>query len=286
MNRLVGIVVTGIWLVAMAGLVRRDILPYWTAQETPRGLPGSGDYQIGIWNGGGKRVGTTWVTARGGSEPTVQSTTEFEIDALSAILPGIKTFVLDSNLTYGPDGSLEGFKFALHGAQVPIQVTGERYVRDFACTARVGQVTKTIPLDAGVSQALGESMRPFTHLKDLHVGQSWRIRLVDPLTLLRGESMEFQMEVAKVTARETIRHAGKELECFRIETPSATAWAADDGRVIRQEVTLPILGKWVLEDEVFDARARQLARARARRTEDGIFEGRDEPSMTAIISDD
>ncbi len=38
------------------------------------------------------------------------------------------------------------------------------------------------------------------------------------------------------------------------------AWADDRGRVLRQEIQMPI-GKWVLVDEPFDASARAKARA-------------------------
>lgn len=256
MNRAFGIVVTILWLLAMGVLVHRDVIPYWTAQDPPGGPEECGEYQIAIHSETHARVGTTWVkTSTLPTGTIVHSLTILNLDAISSVFPIKGELGLVTNLTYGPDRALLGFDFHLNGAGMPIQVNGYRYGSDFACTATFGDLTKTIPLDGRLSGYLGESLRPFTHLENLHVGQTWRIRLVDPFSLIQKQSLEFQTQLAKVTKRETIEHGGKMIECFCIETPSARAWADDDGRVLRQEVRIPLLGRWTLTDEPVDKAA-------------------------------
>ena len=66
----------------------------------------------------------------------------------------------------------------------------------------------------------------------------------------------------RVTAREAIEHHGEDVECFRIETEQTVAWADDDGHIIRQEVTIPLLGRWTMIDEPYDDRARRSGNPR------------------------
>jgi len=86
---------------------------------------------------------------------------------------------------------------------------------------------------------LAETLRPFTHLKNLHVGQRWRLRLLDPIPLLQSGNMDLQISLVTVTGREPIDHGGRRIECFRVETEGAVAWVDDTGRVLRQEFKSP-----------------------------------------------
>ena len=253
MNRSFGVVITLVWLVAMTALVRRDVLPYWTAQAAPNQLTQAGRYQCKIANGAGKRIGTTWVSTTPGPQlVTVQSTTELDFAAMGSYLPARGKLLLDTDLTYEPDGKLFRFAFFLHGAGMPISVLGERLGHDYACTAKIGETTTIIPLDWRLSEGLGEMLRPFTHLEGLSVGHRWRLRLLDPFAVIKGGAIEFKTQLVTVTAKETIEVRNKGVECYRIETDGTTAWADESGRVVRQEVLIPILGKWVLTDEEFD----------------------------------
>lgn len=279
MNRSLGVVITLIWLVAMAALVRRDVLPYWTAQEAPNQLTRDDRYQCCISNGGGKRIGTTWATTTTGPQlTTVHSTTDLDLSALSGFMSAQGRLLLDTDLTYEPDGKLFRFAFFLHGAGVPISVTGERLGHDYACTAKVGTTTTIIPLDWRLSEGLGEMLRPFTHLEGLEVGRRWRLRLLDPFAVIKGGNIEFKTQLVTVTAKEMIEHLGRGIECFRIETEGATAWADDTGRVVRQEVLIPILGKWVLKDEPFDQALWRAATAAVNRREPAT-ESKTEPAQ-------
>lgn len=253
MNRFFGITITVIWLIAMAALVRRDVLPYWTAQDAPNQWSRAGGYQCGISNEVGKRIGTTWVTHTPGPQlVTVQSVIMIDLAGLGSYLPAAGRLLVDTNLTYEHNGGLMEFEFKLHGAGMPIEVSGERLGHDFACTARIGEVTTILPLDWRLSEGLSELLRPFTHLENLYVGQRWRLRLLDPFAMMTGGKVAFRTQLVTVTGQETIRIGGREVECYRIETDGATAWADDQGRVLVQEVRIPLLGRWRIEDEPFD----------------------------------
>lgn len=261
MNRAFGIVITLVWLAAMTALVRRDVLPYWTAQEAPRTVSREGAFQAAVRNEAGRRVGTTWVTLLPGPQLlTVRSATVLNLSALGRIIPVRGRVLIETDLTYEHDGTLIQFDFHIHGSGVPISVTGERLGRDFACTAEIGGMKSVVPLDWRMSEGLGELMRPFTQLENLHVGRRWRLRLIDPFSVLTGGgAVEFKTQLVTVTARENIVLADRRVECFRIETEGAVAWADDAGRIVRQEVNIPLLGRWLLEDEPFDRAAMKRA---------------------------
>lgn len=251
-----------IWIAAMTALVYRDVLPFWTAQDSPAEVVSAGQYQVGISDDRGVRFGTTWVsTTITQSIGMVNSTTLLDLGAMSGLLHKVGPLLLESNLTYLADQTLDRFTFQLQGDALQAKVDGERYGRDYACTIEVGPISRTISLDGRLSGYLGESLRPFTHLKGLRVGQQWRIRLLDPFSLIHGETLEFKTQLASITGRETIRHRNAEVACFRIETEGTVAWADEDGRVVRQEVRMPVLGRFVLTEEPFDRAGRAAAAA-------------------------
>src|SRR5262249_52784190 len=163
----------------------QDVLPLWTAQDAPAETIPDSNTQIGIFDATHRRIGTSWVTTLS-AERTVQSTTFLRPGAMLETVLGLSELMLDSNLTYGPDAAIDQFRFSTHAGSMAIQISGERYGSDFACTAQFGPLPpQSLELDARVSHAIGESLRPFTHLKNLHIGQTWRIRLVDPFSLLK-----------------------------------------------------------------------------------------------------
>jgi len=270
MNRAVGVISAVLWVGLMAALVQRDVLPMWTAQEAPTQSMPKGRYQVAIQNIAGIRVGTSWIVATEmPSASTVSSITELDFRRIPALAPVARPLMLQSELSYDADDRLEDFTFNLHGTGMPIQVEGGRYGHDFACTATIGRMQRTIPLDGRMSNSLGESLRPFTHLPNLAVGQRWCVRLLDPLALLNRESLQFKMYLAEVTARQTIEHLGEQVPCFRVEMPGTVAWADETGRVLRQEVELPLLGTWVLEDEPFDKAVYEAVAAECREMKRG-----------------
>jgi hypothetical protein len=265
-NRILGIVLAIIWLVCMSALVQRDVLPFWTAQEPPSQAALSGRYQCRLANGAGKQIGMSWVTATNGPQlTTVESLTVLELGRMTGLFRGLNRLAVQTDMTYERSGALSMFKISLHGAPMPIEVVAERYVHDFSCIVRIGENRTSLLLDGRMYERLSESLRPFTHLPNLHVGQTWRIRLLDPLAMLKGDSFPFQEELVRVTGREQIRHQGGVHECFRIESTGTIAWTDNSGRVLRQELAMPLLGKIVLTDEPYDRPAHNAASASFRR---------------------
>lgn len=253
MNRTVGIVVTVVWLIAMTMVVRRDVVPFWAAQEPPAQSNEDAQFQYAIANDAGRRIGTSWFTITGGPQlTTVRSITALDLHGMTGMAAGLRKMVLDTDLIYETGGMLDHFQFVMHGAGLPVMVRGERYGEDFACTAQIGEMSTTFPLDGRLSTGLSETLRPFTRLENIHVGQTWRIKMLDPLATLRGGTAEFTTHLVRVTRRETIRHKGDSLSCFRIEMKDALAWADEAGHVLKQEVQVPFLGRWVITDETFE----------------------------------
>jgi len=280
MNRAFGILVTLAWLVCMAALIQRDVLPYWLAQEPPaRAIP-PGEYQVAIETEDGRRLGTTWVTTTPSpTQTTVHSLTHLEIGGAIRLLPAVGDVFVNTGLTYPEGEALRDFSFLMETALLSARVRGYRYHNDFSCEVNVGAIKKTLSFDGELSKYLGDSIRPFTHLEGLHVGQSWRLRSIDPLSLLQGGDVELSTKLVKVTRRERIDHRGETVDCFRIETEDTTAWADDSGRILRQELRIPLLGTWIMSDEPFDPKARRRAKETLRRLqEQKTADHRDKPA--------
>lgn len=262
MNRIFGVVLAATWLIAMTALIQRDVVPFWSVQEAPGHIAPNGTFQVAICNDAGHRIGTTWITSSAtGHITTVHSTTLLDLRPIAGLLRLQEPLRCETSLIYVADGVLDQFRLRLEGAGVPIRVVGERCGRDFACTTKIGSLTKSVPLDGRLSECLAESLRPFTHLAGLHVGQTWRIRLLDPFSLLVGRGPEIKLHLVSVTRRETISHNGSRVECFRVETDNSVAWADDSGRVLRQEVQLPLVGRCILTDEPYSRAALEAALA-------------------------
>jgi hypothetical protein len=262
MNRFIGAIITLVWLIAMAALVKRDVLPFWLAEDAPPRVLPEDRCQIAILNKAGGRIGTNWITTSVSPSATgIQSSTVLDINKATGLLPGIGVMLIETESTFGEQARLEQFHLRLVGIGVPAEISLDRYGEDYACTAKLGSMTRVFSLDGRLSEYLGDSLRPFVHLEGLRVGQRWRVRLLDPLSLVRGSSPEFRTQLATVTAKETIRDGVNEIDCFRVEMEGAVAWAAPDGRIIRQEADVPLLGRWIMVDEPYDKAARSKALA-------------------------
>ncbi len=256
MNRILGGVSAFVWLLAIGALIHRDVLPYWTAGDAPSQVIPDESYQVQISMDATGPIGTTWVTTTiTPGMRLVRSATKLDLGAIRTVLPLAGDLILQSNLNYDVDDTLDAFDFDFRGLGVEARVEGERYGRDYACIIHVGQRRWSIVLEARQSEYLGETLRPFTRLGSLAVGQRWRLHVLDPFAVLQNQKLEFKTRVAAVTARETIMHDGRQVPCFRIETEGTVAWADDEGRVLRQEVNVPLLGRFILIDEPFDREA-------------------------------
>jgi len=262
MARWFGIGVVVFWLAAMTGLIYRDVWPHWAAGSPPAQMPDTLDkesprrFQSGIFNSRG-RVGGSWVLfdSAGGN---ILVHTQTVLDGLPLLPP----ILVDSKLTYTADERLDSIDLRIIGTPVRLEFRGEDYGMDFSCELITGPGPKDrygFKLDSAAAATMNEALRPFTLLKDLHVGKTWRMRLLNPLPAIRGGRAELDAYLVRVTAKETIQHLGQAVACFRVESRDVRAWVAEDGRVLVQQVDLPIFGTLTIREEPYDEAARLAA---------------------------
>lgn len=268
MYRWLFIAVVLLWLTAMAALVRRDVWPAWTAQDVPRieaaRFAGAGrEEQFGIFDSEQNRIGTAWSDVRREMGGNTAMTGTVLIEGLP-LIPPVR---FESATEFDPAGELDSFCLDVYGVPMTIKVHGERRGIYFPCELQVGPMVRQANLEMSASHLIGESFRPFTVLPKLHVGQSWRMQILDPFSAIRNQKAEFKPVVAQVTGTEKILVEGKgQVECFVVEIreQGSKAWVADDGQVLRQEVAVPGLKKLALQAEPYSAKARSQARDRVR----------------------
>ena len=253
----IGIVV--LWVASMSVLFVRDILPAWLAGDPPPTLTAAQlDHQAGIFDAQGRRIGTNWVQYISTHDLLTVKSTTLLIEPIAGWGPlRIRTW-----FTFRDQRVLDEFETRIFGAPLPIIVRGENYDPDFPCELTVGDMRYRWRLDMETSRMLAETFKPFTHLRGLHVGQSWRMRVLDPLAAMTGRGGRIEAVLVRVVGKERIEHRGKATECFRVEAPNLVAFVDAEGEVLRQQVDVPVVGTIVILEEAFDLNALQAARKR------------------------
>jgi hypothetical protein len=268
MYRLMALGIVLLWLSAMTALFVRDVWPAWTAQDAPPMVRDEltrfgREQQLGIFNAEGKRVGTAWSNvALSGGNTAIQGTVYVEGISLVPVV------LVETSTEFDTEGELDTFNLDVFGVPATvIKVHGERHGIYFPCEIQMGPLYRQANLDMAASRLIGDSLRPFSFLPTLKVGQSWRMQIIDPLSAAMGGSTRFTSIVARVTRKETIEHGGKSVECFVVETSpgQAKAWVGPDGRVCMQQVDVPMMGKMTVQDEPYKEHERERARIRVRR---------------------
>lgn len=272
LNRWLGLTLGGLMLLANTGVFVRDVLPGLLPDEPPPNdmqllAPGDQrDVQVGIFDDDGRRLGTSWTRSqRKGAGDLVIINTTTVLGPLTFPTVRLPKLRFECELTMQvTENRVAEIEFGIYGADIPIKLKGEWVpTGEFPCMWTAGAQSGTILLDRGLPAMLGDVIRPFDRLPDLFVGQTWQVKLVDPLKCLlpsMGDAaVAFEPVMIRVTAERAIEYRGKSVQTFVVEGGGATAYVAADGRVLRQEVTLPLLGKLVLLDEVYDAEARSRA---------------------------
>ena len=266
MYRLFSVGVVLLWMSAMAALFARDVWPSLTAQDPPpmtrEQLAGFQDLdeQYSIRNGDGRRIGTAWNSVRStGAHLRLAGTIVIEGFGL---IPPVR---IETVTEFDAEGGLDSFELNVHGVPMTkIKVHGERRGIYFPCELQVGPLNRQANLDLSASRMIGQSLRPFTFLPTLHVGQSWRMQILDPLSAVLRRSTEFNAVVARVTHKETIEVQGADVECFVVETSphQSRAWVDHTGRVLKQKAEMAGLGVVIMQLESYDERERADARKR------------------------
>lgn len=271
MNRVIGFVAALAMITANAALIMRDLAPSWTAGNppVPMGYELSSGWirvtQTGIFDESGKRLGGIWTeTWRDDHRVHIDSMTvldEFEVSG-ETLTPALR---IDSRVIYNDQRLIERMTVTVRGFGLPISFRGQyEPPDDFACHWRFDEQEGDFLLPAETTRAIGDLRSPFQGFGQLHVGQTWRHELLDPLAKLlpglQGSEMRPQQIIVRVTGTEKIEHNGIAIKAFVLEADRIRAWVSPLGDVLRQELTVPMLGRITLVDEPFDDNAREAAR--------------------------
>ncbi len=267
-NRWIGIVTLGLMLSVNTALLLRDVLPDWLAGEPPKSRalhlrPGDEiAVQLGIFDREGRCVGHSWtVSGRSGDLIAVRHVTVLR----SLRLPGgvtIPALRIDTDLNYHGQTSLDKLRVRVSGFGFPIRLEGEFFPPDdFGCEWQVDDRRGELQLPAEATRALGDVIRPFESLTGLHVGQSWRIKVLNPLAGTIPDwgtrNMMTDTMLVRVTRMEQIEHRGAVVQAFVLEAEKLRAWVTPEGRMVRQELELPLFGTLTLIDEPYDPETRR-----------------------------
>lgn len=254
-----------LWATAMTALFIRDVWPAWTAQDAPPFKQGMverlerREEQYGVFNNQGVRIGTAWsnIVSAGGNT-TVYGTAVLSV----APLPELR---IETTTEFADDGALDNFMLRVFGVPMTtIKIWGERRGIYFPCELQVGALRRQANLEMSASRMIGDTLRPFSFMPELRVGQSWRMQVLDPLTAAFSKSTQFQSIIATVTGEETIDHLGTQVKCKVVQTSPhhVKAWVGPDGRVLLQEVEMPGVGKIRVRQEKYEPNQREAAKNR------------------------
>jgi len=263
LNRILGFIVALLWLGSMTGLFVRDVWPAWTAREPPAGVSIrtirqlGANHQAGIFDDRGHRAGTAWTSLL----PLAGGVLVHNTTVLNRFV-GLPPCRIESKLRFSKDGTLEELELDVYGLPMPVSLRGQNYAPYFPCTLQVGTRRYSFRLNASSAALMGEAIRPFSCLPDLRVGQAWRMRLFDPFSAVLGNRVRLRHVLVRVTRRETIEHLGRQVTCYVVEAPHVVAWVDAGGRVLVQQVEVPLLGKFIVRDEPYQEERRRRAKKR------------------------
>jgi len=259
MYRLFAVAVFLLWASAMSALFVRDVWPAWTAQDPPKmtaeqlGRNQIEHHQFGLFDAGNNRIGTAWSRVIT-SGPTMAIYGTVALDKIS-LMPA--RIIIKTSTEFDMEGGLDSFSLDVFGVpRTKIRVHGERRGIYFPCEFQLGPLHRQANLELSASRMIGESLRPFTILPELQVGQSWRMQFLDPLSAVISRNANFTSVVVKVSGKQTVEYLGKPVECFVLEThpAQAKAWVDPQGQVLIQEVDIPMVGKVTIRQENYDER--------------------------------
>lgn len=245
-------------------MVAHDVLPGLTAQDAPslrvsNWLRGEGKLsQFAIYNDFG-RLGTIWTEYR----VDERSTQRFDLIWIDG--SGLEIFPLRMSIAsiFTEDGALDDLTVRLDSRRGEIRLHGERFPSDFSFTMEAGETGKLrrfkIPLAQG--DIISGAFNPFANMENVHVGQSWRMQVFNPVAVLTGLGSRFIPMLVTVTGKEKIVTDAGIIDCLVVETGHAKAWVDARGAVQVQEMSIPVIGKLrVVRESVYDAEARHAAR--------------------------
>ncbi len=261
MNRLLEYGIVTMWLVSMTWLVSRDAVPRWFAQSPPEAptaawLQDHGQrFQYGIYADNGARKGTSW------SDYEIVEGSVLRKDILILHdLQFVKELVMTSELTFQNETGLDSVEVDIRIMDTAITLRGERQGPKFAFTVDINAVRlQEFVLEAHDAQTLCDSIKPFSALRDLSVGQTWTLQMLNPMSLIQNSRSRFKPVLVSVTGRENKQFYGRTQDCFIVESAGTRAWISRDGRVLLQVVDLPGMGRLEIREETWQQALRDTA---------------------------
>lgn len=254
-TRATGFVIVPLWLLAMGWLVMHDILPAWTALDVPALKPtdamkkGSGNTQHVMFDDNGD-IGRIWTTYLI-DESSIRRDDLIWIDRLPVDVVPLRVTVTS---TFTGAGVLDELTVMIENEDHTFELHGERFDTDFSFTLDTGTPVKKafkVPLSDG--SMITAAFNPFSTLSDLKVGQRWRVQVFNPVATMMPFGDKFFRMLVEVTGEERLRTPWGEKNCLVVESPNARAWVDATGEVIKQELTLPLVGKMtVLREPEFE----------------------------------
>ena len=135
-----------------------------------------------------------------------------------------------------------------------MKLHGERFHADFSFELDTGYGrSHTFKLPLSESALIASGFNPLASLSDLHVGQTWRMQVFNPVSAVLGVGDRFLPLLVEVTGEETINTMDGPTACLLVETNTGTrAWVSPDGMVYRQSAVLPVGGTLTIVREPFD----------------------------------
>ena len=253
-NRLVELVIVSSWLVCMTWLVARDAVPRWFAEAPPdtatlSWLKEQGhQFQYGIFESSGGRRGSCW-SVYDVHHDTIRRNDLLVLDGLGPI----ERLIIETELTFLNETELATIEVEIKGVPARITLKGERQGPKFGFKLDIGGFpVHNFVLDAEAAQTLCDVTKPFSTLRGLEVGRSWKIHVIDPFSLIQsGGRTRLKAVVVRVTDKEVIRVEGRAYDCYVVESPGARAWIDETGRTRRQVVDVPGVGKLEIREEEF-----------------------------------
>lgn len=279
-----GILIIPVWLLTMGWLFAHDVLPYLRADNPPtvtmtEWMQEEGQRsQQAILDSSGDRVGSIFTTFLADANSVTRMDTVW-VETFPLDVAQVAPFRIEVKSVYASSGLLDEFTVRLDNVDANVELHGERFPAEFSFKLegflygnRVWRLFKIPLIEGGV---LSGSFNPFSQLTDLKDGQTWRMQVFNPLSLIAGIGPRFMPIVVSVTGRELLETDRGKIPCHVVESPAAKAWVDDRGVVHQQEIKLALGGKYRIvrepdfDEEAYDeARRHSFQRNRRRRGSD------------------
>lgn len=239
-----GLFIVPTWLAAMSWLFAHDVWPLFAARDLPRLQPSAwlreegrrAQFEI---HHKGIHIGTLWTEHRVG-ENVVSREDLIWLEQPTFLRESLRVRV---SSTFSPEGLLDEFTFRFEtGTAREFTLHGERFPSDFSFELTSGPIGKAFKVPLVDGGLISGAFTPFGDLGELHVGQTWKMQVFNPITGLTGVGKKFTSVLVEVTGEENIVGPDGVVKCFVVEASGAKAWLDENGAVILQEVEVPLMG--------------------------------------------